>query len=251
MESMLQTLRKRVRELMEQQGIGAETPVTVEPLGVEEAIGDPAPYRDYPLLRGKEKLVQAEIHGAKGQAFTSSPLRWHGTLADVLALSLEGDRNGALFIAAVNALGRYAGVADDTIHCRDKAPEECSRRIAESVREEFGDVSIGIVGYQPAITNALAERFGVDRVHVVDLDPDNIGREVAGGVTIGHGDRDLETLADHCDMALATGSTIVNGTIDRVDRVFLERNIPVLYFGTTIAVPAVLLGLRRICFEGA
>jgi len=38
-------------------------------LSPEEAIGNPED-RDYPLIVGKERLMQAEFRGALGQAFT-------------------------------------------------------------------------------------------------------------------------------------------------------------------------------------
>ena len=45
-----------------------------------------------------------------------------------------------------------------------------------------------------------------------------------------------------CDIALVTGTTMVNGTINGI-----ETEKPVIFFGVTIAGPARLLGLAHFC----
>ena len=115
--------------------------VLVEPLGVEEALGDPAPYKDFALQRGEEKLIEATLNGEKGQAFTSRPSRWRGTLEEVLLLPLNLEKNRAIFLATVNALGRHLGWDDHTIHCKDKAPDRCGRKMAEFIKRDISSLS--------------------------------------------------------------------------------------------------------------
>jgi len=79
---------------------------------------------------------------------------------------------------------------------------------------------------------------------VIDLAEDNIGT-VKYGVTIEDGRKDITELLNWCHLILATGSTVVNGSIAN----FLIGK-PVIFYGTTIAGPAALLGLRRFCPRG-
>lgn len=251
MTPSLKKLQTLFRHLVEEHALSLETPISVRPLGVVEAIGDPAPWRDYPLLKGKEKLIEATFRGEIGQAFTSSPAGWQGSLGDVLRFDLEKERDLALYVACVNAVGRHLGLAGDTIHCKDKGPADCAKRMAKELAKRLPEGGkVGIIGYQPAFIHALSESFGPDRVMVSDLDPDNIGRREAG-VPIIDGATGLDELADWADLGFATGSTLANGTLDGIVEAFETRGKPIIFFGTTIAVPAVLLGLERLCFEGA
>lgn len=77
-------------------------------------------------------------------------------------------------------------------------------------------------------------------VRVTDLDESNIGQEKYG-IIIGPPQR-TEANLNWCDVALITGTTLVNNTIDecRTDK-------PVIYYGATITGPARLLGLRHFC----
>lgn len=223
--------------------------VFVEPLGVEEALGDPAPYKDFALQRGEEKLIEATLNGEKGQAFTSRPSRWRGTLEEVLLLPLNLEKNRAIFLATVNALGRHLGWDDHTIHCKDKAPDRCGRKMAEFVSETLDpSAKVGIIGYQPAIIKHMAEVLGKERVKLCDLNPQNIGKDVFG-VRVLDGDTALEEIARDCRVCLITGSTLVNSTMDRILQTMENRGVKPFIYGTTAAIPAKLLGIERLCFE--
>jgi len=223
--------------------------VHIEPLGVEEAIGDPTPYKDFALQRGEERLMEAKINDSKGQAFTSYPCRWQGTLDEALNLSLDSEKNRAIFIATANALGRLLDLCDRTIHCKDQGPDKCGRKMAEYIASKFGSgVNIGIVGYQPAIAKHLANFFGNDKVFVTDLNPDNIGNEVFG-IKILDGSSCLIELAKRCQIGLITGSTLINGTFNKILDVFNKYRVKPYIYGTTAALPAKILDIERLCFE--
>lgn len=223
--------------------------VLVEPLGVEEALGDPAPYKDFALQRGEEKLIEATLNGEKGQAFTSRPSRWRGTLEEVLLLPLNLEKNRAIFLATVNALGRHLGWDDHTIHCKDKAPDRCGRKMAEFISETLGpSAKVGVIGYQPAIIKHMAEVLGKERVKLCDLNPHNIGKDVFG-VRVLDGDTALDEIARECRVCLITGSTLVNSTLDRILQTMDNRGVKPFIYGTTGAIPAKLLGIERLCFE--
>ena len=55
------------------------TVVSARTLSAKEAIGNPD-RDDFPLLKGKEFMVEASFRGAKGQAFTDMPGNYKGYL---------------------------------------------------------------------------------------------------------------------------------------------------------------------------
>ena len=93
---------------------------------------------------------------------------------------------------------------------------------------------------------ALADRFGPASVRVLDLDPNSIGT-TKSGVPICDGHTDLARLVDWCSVGLATGSSLVHGTIDDIYDRFGGAGKPLVFFGNTISGAAALLGLDRLC----
>lgn len=232
-------LRRRAMELAEEAGLLA-SPVEVHArvLTPPEAIGDPG-RADFPLQRGEERLVEAQFQGARGQAFTDQPGHFAGTLEEIFNLSLGDNYTRAVFVAALNALLRHLGRATGTVHCRDEGPRRCAGELINYLRARFGVPRVGFVGLQPALVEACAGHFPV---RVLDLDPENIGRERAG-VMIEDGRGDTGAMRRWADVLLVTGSTLANGTITE----WLDAPCPAIFYGTTIAGAAALLGLPRFC----
>lgn len=102
---------------------------------------------------------------------------------------------------------------------------------------------VGLMGMQPAILEALVETLGPDRVMVSDLA--EAGR-VCCGVVVLDGMASSE-MFERCQLILMTGSTLANGTIDRLVENARQHNNRVVIYGTTIAGAAYLLGLERWC----
>ena len=249
--SILEEAINKFKRIVESNGLAdSRINVKMRPLKPEEAIGKPT-RDDYPLLKGKEVLIEAAFLEAKGQAFTDEPSDFEGTINDVITLPLTNNRNRAIAVATINAILRYLKKADGTIHCKDREPEECAQEMADRLYQRWGEhLTVGIVGLQPAIASAMIKRFSSGNVQISDLDSDNIGREFEG-VTILDGSRYSRKVVANNFLTLATGSTIVNGTIDAI----LEENRKnnksriVIFFGTTIAGVDVLMNLRRLCFK--
>ena len=230
-------MKTRFLELIEENQLGAvPVRVSVRDLTPEEAIGNPED-RDYPLVKGRERLLEAEILGSRGQAFTDAPGNFSGTLKSVSFLQLTDNRSRAVFIAALNALMRHLGLVEKTIHCKDASPPLCALDLVKHVRENYGNPRIAMIGFQPRMAQALAKTFAL---RVMDMDPDNIG-QTKSGVLIEGPEQTQKNIA-WCDLALVTGSTVSNGTVHE-----LLTGKPALFFGVTIAGPAVLLGLNRYC----
>jgi hypothetical protein len=205
-------------------------------LTTEEAIGNPEA-DDFPLQKGKEKLMQAEFLGAMGQAFTDRYGDYEGVLEDVLKMDLENNFRRAVFVSTVNAVLRHLGRIDKTVHCRDKEPTECAAELVSHIRSKYGNVKIALIGFQPRMVEFLSSHFPV---RVLDLDVDNIGTRKFG-VTV-EGPEQADDAADWADLLAVTGTTLVNGTIGG----FLEKK-PVLFYGTTIAGAAHLMDWERFC----
>lgn len=227
-------------DLIEENQLGSvPVRVNVRSLKPGEAIGNPED-RDYPLIKGRERLLEAEILGSRGQAFTDTTGSFCGALKDVALLQLDGNRSRAIFIAALNALMRHLGLIEKTIHCKDASPPLCASELVKHIQENFGNPRVAMIGFQPRMAQALAKTFAL---RVTDLDEDNIG-QTKFGVLI-EGPEQTPKNIEWCDLALVTGSTISNGTICDLS------SKPTLFFGVTIAGPALLLGLNRYCPFGS
>ncbi len=218
--------------------LGEKVSIHGKVLSAEEAIGKPQ-RQDFPLIKGKEKLLQAEFRGAFGQAFTDSPASFEGALRDFLEMPLETNFQKAAFIAVLNAVMRYLGLVEGTIHCKDEEPNECAQKLVDYLRQRFDHPKIALVGFQPALLEFCSREFPV---RAVDLNPENIGKEKYG-VLVEDAGLKTQELIEWCDLLLVTGSTLANGTIDH----FLGLDKKVVFYGTTIAGAAKVLGLERFC----
>jgi Putative heavy-metal chelation len=237
MESFYDTLQERALRLCRDTGMPNET-VTVKArtLSTEEAIGNPEA-DDFPLQKGKERLIQARFGTGSGQAFTDQFGDYEGLLMEILSMPLGNNYRRAVFIATLNALLNHMGRITGTLHCKDREPLDCARRLAVHLKERYGEVRIGQVGFQPRMVEAIAEAFPV---RLLDLDQENIGTRkfdvlVEGPVA-------QEDVIEWADLLLVTGSTVANGSIER----FLGKK-PVIFYGTTIAGAAHLMGWERFC----
>lgn len=181
--------------------------------------------------------MQATVKGAPGQAFTDRFGDFEGTLQQILETPLSNNYRRAIFVAATNAALRHLGLIEGTVHCRDQGPAQCARALSEYIQELHGRVKICIVGFQPRMVETLAHQFPV---RVLDMDPDNIGTEKFGAV-VESPDASRAATA-WADLLLVTGTTLVNGSLPD----FLTGK-PILFYGTTIAGAAHLMGLSRFC----
>ena len=242
---LLERARERLHAICNERRQDPGLPVAVRPLSPVEAIGWHAD-KEFAINKGKERVIEAVFCGVRGQAFTDQPSSWSGTLAELLEMELLQTDRRAAFVAGMNAILRKLSLAEGTIHCQDQDPTRCGPEIAEKIVGRFGRVRVGLIGLQPAILAGLVIKFGADNVRVTDLNPDNIGA-VRQDVTVWDGDRDLTKLVAWCNVGLATGSAVVNGTADQIVNRFEDAGKPLIFFGNTISGVAALLALDRLC----
>jgi hypothetical protein len=242
---LLQQARMKLSTLCNAHHLDTSSGVTVRVLTPDEAIGANAD-KDFVIKKGRERVVEACWEGVRGQAFTDHPRNWQGSLEELLALDLRGTAKRATFTAGLNAVLRGLQQTEGTIHCQDDEPVKCGEEFVRQLHQRFGVQRFGLIGLQPAILNAMVEGFGSARIRVVDLNPDNIGQKRCD-VTIWDGEKDLAKLVEWCQVGVATGSTVVNGSINDLQAKFSAAAKPLVFFGNTISGVASLLNLERIC----
>ena len=248
MKPIIIEAKEKLQSIAAQKHLGeTAVKVTIGTLSVKQAIGSPK-RQDFPLLQGKEVMIEAEFRGSYGQAFTDKPSDFSGSLNDVLELSLDKSDNRAIFIATLNAVTAYLGLVGETRHCRDEEPEECAAEIAQYILDNTGKIKVGLIGLQPAILENLVLAFGRDNVRCTDLNPDNVG-SVKYGAQIWDGKTDTGKLIKWCELLLVTSSTIVNGTFDEIREQAAAQGKRMIIFGVTGAGVAALTGLERVCFR--
>jgi hypothetical protein len=219
--------------------------VKVGTLTIEQAIGQPS-RQDYALLEGKEVMIEARFKVSYGQAFTSYPQEFSGSLDNVLNLDLNVTNNRAIFIASLNAVCSHLDVIGKVRHCRNQEPEDCGKEMADTLMKRYGKIKIGLVGYQPAILENLVKVFGVNNVRCSDLSSKNMGAN-RFGVNILDGIKDNKVLINWCNIVLVTGSTHANNTFDEIYSEAVLHNKDLITFGVTGVGIGALLGLEIIC----
>ena len=247
-DPVLQILLEKIRSFFANEPTLPDEPVTIKTLSPFEAIGNPGDW-DFPLLRGKEILLQAEFRSSFGQAFTGNPSAFEGEIGNLVNLDFSCLENRTVLIAAFNALLRDQKLVTNTVHCRDSEPEVCGRKIAAYLDEQYSPVKIGIAGYQPALISSLADCFGSHKIKVTDLSTANIGKDYKG-IKIRDAITDTDSLIAECDLLLVTGSVFVNATAEPFYRAFREGKA-IYFFGTSVTGIAKTLGLPHLCPLGS
>ncbi len=243
---ILEQARERFEQVVARVSLpDPEIRVLVKALTPEEAIGSQG-RRDFPIILGKERVMEAEFAGARAHVFSDSPKEFIGKLADVVDLPLDSNGHRAIFAGVLNAVLRYLDWTEKTLHCRDEEPEQCAVEIAAFMKCKYHDATVGLVGLNPAIAESLSDALGPGNVKVTDLNPDNVGK-LKYGIEIWDGRTRTEDLVKVSDVVLLTGTTLVNGTFDALMREIRRQGKEYLIYGVTSSGVSALMGLNRIC----
>jgi uncharacterized protein (DUF4213/DUF364 family) len=247
--SMLWQSRERFKKVAQEHDLlESNVTILVKTLTPEEAIGHPG-RRDFPIVVGKERVIEAEFQSAKAHSFTDTPREFIGKLREALTLPILTNGERAIYIAAMNAALKHIACIQTTLHCRDNEPEQCAKEISVLIKKHYGVQKIGLVGLNPAILESLSKTFGDANVKVTDLNRQNIG-SVKYGVEVWDGNTMMEQLVEQSDLVLITGTTFVNGTFDRIWGAIQHYQKKYLIYGVTAAGICELMGLDRICPYG-
>ena len=237
-DNIYKKLQEALAVIAEKHGLLNE-PVSIKcsVLSPEAAIGK-TEHQDYPIIMGKEKMIEAGFADSRGQAFTDSFQNAEYRIRDLLKLPLDNNFRRAHFIAALNAVYKHFNLASETVHCRGDELMACPRHLRKLFTSER---KIWLAGLQPRFLETLTKNY---EVRCTDMDADNVGMEKYG-VTISGPEAGADNLA-WADAVLVTGSTVINGSIVN----FLNVKPRVVFFGISIAAAARILNLERYCPEG-
>lgn len=247
--SILVSAKERFKEIANKYNLpGSPVAVLVKKLSPEEAIGSPG-RRDFPIVTGKERVIEATFHGAKAHAFTDSPKEFIGKLEEVIDMPLNDNGKRAIFIATMNAVLKHLNIIETTMHCKDEEPEKCAADIASYIKNELSAENVGLIGLNPAILEALSKTFGSKNIKTTDLDKKNINT-IKYGVEVWDGNIMTDRLVKESDVVLLTGTTFVNGTFDGIWEAIQQYKKNYLIYGVTSSGICELTGLNRICPYG-
>ncbi len=236
MGNLLNKFIKEMGKLIPKHSLGNEmVSVYARPLTPEEAIGSPA-HNDYPLLKGKERMMQAVFQDVKGQAYSDHTGNFSGSLSQVINLPMDSNFHRALLIATTNAVLRKMGVIKKSCHCKDDDPVRCASYLKDTLLR-FSPKRIGMIGHQPRLLEEISLNF---EVRICDRNPENIGTFKSGLII--EDSSVYEDIKKWADLILATGTTLVNDTIDN-----FTGYVPIIFYGITISGAAKLLNLNHFC----
>ena len=236
MSILLNKFIKEMRKLISKHTLGNEmVSVFARPLTPEEAIGSPA-HDDYPLLKGKERIMQAVFQNVKGHAYSDHTGNFSGSLSQVFNLPMDSNFHRALLIATANAALRKMGLIKKSCHCKDDDPVTCATYLKDTLLT-FSPKRIGMIGHQPRLLEEVVRNF---EFRICDRDPEKIDT-IKSGVKVEDSGAYKE-IVKWADLILATGTTLVNDTIDN-----FTGYVPIIFYGITISGAAKLLNLNHFC----
>ncbi|RLB29657.1 MAG: hypothetical protein DRG66_01500 [Deltaproteobacteria bacterium] len=236
MSILLNKFIKEMQKLISKHALGNEmVSVFARPLTPEEAIGSPA-HDDYPLLKGKERIMQAVFQNVKGHAYSDHTGNFSGSLSQVFNLPMDSNFHRALLIATANAALRKMGLIKKSCHCKDDDPVTCATYLKDTLLT-FSPKRIGMIGHQPRLLEEVFRNF---EVRICDRDPEKIDT-IKSGVKVEDSGAYKE-IVKWADLILATGTTLVNDTIDN-----FTGYVPIIFYGITISGAAKLLNLNHFC----
>ncbi len=233
-------LREKFRKILNENKIeNTVIKIKTKVLTPQESIGNPI-HDDYPLVKGRERLIQADFNGSKGVAFTDMYGDYEGMLYEVVNMELKNNFRRAIFVAALNAVLRHLMLVENTLHCKDEGLLKCAEQLKSFIAENYSGYKILLVGHQPRFSEVLTENF---KTKIVDMDPKNANK-IINEVKIETEDK-TDELIIWADLLFVTGSTFVNATADR----FILPDKETVFYGVTCAGPAYLLDLKRYCLS--
>jgi len=201
------------------------------------------PNEEYPIVRGKEVIMECRFRDSKAHVFTPMPYEGKVSIKEVLNFSLRTIPERSVFYCALNAVMRHFGLVKGTIHCRNNTPEICGKDLLQEILSFYGDVPTLLIGYQPGFVEALAHNLS--ELYVTDMNPVNIGKKVGKVVILDHVLN--EELIKSVDLVIATGSSIINSTFWSILDWINKYRKEFIVYGVTVAGVAEILKLRRHC----
>jgi len=237
-KNTLEIIRIKAKHILEKYDFLDENiAVNTKTLTPREAIGNPE-HDDYPLIKGRERMLEASFKNSKGAAFTDMFGNFEAKLGEIINMELKNNFRRGIFIASLNAVLRELDLIGKTRHCKNEDLIVCSKDVCDFIREKFGKPKIFLCGLQPRLAEKLSSEF---EIRITDMDEENIGKEI-NKARVGSA-KETDSCMNWCDMIFATGSTFVNDTAPRL----IKSGKPMAFYGVTAAAPTYLLNFPRFC----
>lgn len=184
-----------------------------------------------------EYRVTAVMKGVCGEAYTECPKGFEGTLKEVLDLPVSEEGIPAQTLAAINAAMSLLGLCPGSFADDPAVHAAYADNLCRFVTEQYGSSNLVLIGYDGYIVKRFSEE-GLD-FWTLDRNPSNITQDCFNHVIVNSGKYNREACFAWGKVLLITGSTFCNGTVLH----FLNRNVPVLFYGITCAGISKLLDL--------
>ncbi|MEM2021953.1 MAG: DUF364 domain-containing protein [Zestosphaera sp.] len=198
---------------------------------------------EYAIVKGEEVMMECTFKSARAHVFTQLPQDSVTRINEILKLNLSDARCRSLFYCALNAVMRYYGLIEGTIHCRGDSPLKCAKSLVEDLRKAVSGARILLIGYQPAIAEELAKNFST--VYITDMNPRNVGKVIHGIPILSHVEN--SELIQRVDIVLASGSSLINNTLWDLYKVSAEHGKTFMLYGVSAAGVSRILGIERHC----
>lgn len=203
------------------------------------------PSEEYALAKGEEVLLRCKLENSYGDAFTNKPRQFQGKLGEILELDLEKETHRAIFFSALNATFNHLDLISKTIHCEGNDPKKCGKELVKTLREKYGNPKTAHIGYQPGHLEHCCENF---KTLITDLNPDNVGMKKFGTKILPGTDN--EKIIKKADIALITGSTVVNGTLPQLIKWCKKHTTTPIIYGVTGKSTSTILEIESFCPYG-
>lgn len=203
------------------------------------------PSDDYALAKGEEVLLRCKLGNSYGDAFTNKPKPFRGKLGEIFDLDLENETDRAIFFSALNAAFNHLDLINKTIHCQGNDPKKCGRELVEYLQEKYGKPKIVHIGYQPGHLEYCCKNT---ETFVTDRNPENIGKEKFGTKILSATDN--ERTIKKADLALITGSSVVNGSLPQLVKWCEKYNTKPIIYGVSGKSASEILEIESFCPYG-
>lgn len=159
-------------------------------------------------------IVEVNLRGCKGRAFSFVSVRPSTiSLKDILHMSLFSLKDKAIFVATLNALYRYQGKVNATLHCIDRVA--CAERFVSTIEGTWGEVKICMGSVDDIFLSFLSKNFDVAFLNYFDE----------------------RKLLKEADIFILSGKNLLDGSLSK----FLSLGKPVICYGPTMISSSFIL----------
>ncbi len=160
-------------------------------------------------------------------------------------MDLENETDRAIFFSSLNAAFNHLDLVNETIHCEGNDPKKCGKELVKLLKEKYENPKIAHIGYQPGHLEHCCQRF---ETLVTDLNPENVKEEKFGTKILPASNN--EKIIKNSDIALITGSSVVNGTLPKLIKCCEKNKTEPIIYGVSGKSTSHILEIENFCPHG-